>query len=164
MIFIGVLFDTESLTLLVTHELLQEITNLVNSWLHYQTAILKQLQSVIGKLNFVAHCVKPARIFISRLLNWLRKIQNSENAQIVPDEIRKDLVWWRIFLPRFNGVLYDGSGRMEPTRSVCSKRCMFGFLWRVFGRKLFSFEISGFYLETKITYQCFRVPYIDCNS
>ena len=45
---------------------------------------------------------------------------------------------------------YDGSGRMEPTRSVCSKRCMFGFLLRVFGRKLFSFEISGFYLETKL--------------
>ena len=33
MIFIGVLFDTESLTLLVTHERLQEIKNLVNSWL-----------------------------------------------------------------------------------------------------------------------------------
>ena len=31
MIFIGVCFDTESLTLLVTHERLQEITNLVNS-------------------------------------------------------------------------------------------------------------------------------------
>ena len=65
MIFIGVLFDTESLTLLVTHERLQEIKNLVNSWLQYETATLKQLQSLIGKLNFVAHCVKPARIFIS---------------------------------------------------------------------------------------------------
>ena len=27
----------------------------------------------------------------------------------------------------------------------------------------FSFEISGFYLETKITYQCFRAPYSDGN-
>ena len=65
MIYIGVLFDTESLTLLVTHERLHEINTLVNSWLQYATATLKQLQSLIGKLNFVAHCVKPARIFIS---------------------------------------------------------------------------------------------------
>ena len=159
MIFIGVLFDTESLTLLVTHERLQEITKFVNSWLQYQTATLKQLQSLIGKLNFVAHCVKPARIFISRLLLWLLKIQNSENAQIVPDVIRKNLfatVQW---------CFYDGSGRMEPTRSVCSKRCMFDFLWRFFGKNFFfSFEISRCYLETKITYQCFRAPYSDGNS
>ena len=60
MIFIGVLFDTESLTLLVTHERLHEINTLVNSWLQYETATLKQLQSLIAKLNFVAHCVKPA--------------------------------------------------------------------------------------------------------
>ena len=104
MIFIGELFDTESLTLLVFHERLQSINTLVNSWLQYETATLKQLQSPIGKLSFVAHFVKSARIFISRLLNWLQNIQNTENAQIVPDEIRKDLEWWRIFLPRFNGV------------------------------------------------------------
>ena len=104
MIFIGVLFDTESLTLFVTHERLHEINTPVNSWLQYETATLKQLQSLIGKLNFVAHCVKPARIYISRLLNWLRNIQNTENAQIVPYEIRKDLEWLRIFMPRFNGV------------------------------------------------------------
>lgn len=62
MIFIGVLFDSEALTLTVTPERLYEIKLLVNDWLHYDEATLKQLQSLIGKLNFVAHCVKPARI------------------------------------------------------------------------------------------------------
>ena len=142
MIFIGVLFDTENLTLLVTHERLQEIYILVNSWLQYETATLKQLQSLIGKLNFVAHCVKPARIFISRLLNWLRNIQNTENAQIVPDEIRKDLEWWRIFLPRFNGVsMMDLEEWSQPDQFAASDACL-GFLWRVFRRKFFPFQIS----------------------
>ena len=163
MIFVGVLFDTESLTLLVTHERLQEITNSVNSWLQYQTAALKQLQSLIGKLNFVAHCVKPARIFISRLLNWLRKMQNSENAQILPDEIRKDLEWWRIFLPRFNGVsIMDLEEWSQPDQSAASDACLTSC--GGFRKDLFSFESSGFYLETKITYQCFRAPYSDGNS
>ena len=67
MVFIGVLFDTETLILLVTQERLEEIKLLVQNWLKFETATLKQLQSFIGKLNFVAHCVKPSRIFISRL-------------------------------------------------------------------------------------------------
>ncbi|MEW8546093.1 MAG: hypothetical protein AB2693_21440 [Candidatus Thiodiazotropha sp.] len=74
MVFIGVLFDTDTLTLLVTRERLQEIKNLIQSWLSFESVTLKQLQSFIGKLNCVAHCIKPARVFISRLLNWLSQI------------------------------------------------------------------------------------------
>ena len=81
MVFIGVLFDTETLTLLVTQERLEEIKLLVKSWLEFEFATVKQLQSLIGKLIFVAHCVKPSRIFISRLLNWLGIIQNSDKKR-----------------------------------------------------------------------------------
>ena len=74
--FIGV--DTETLTLLVTQERLEEIKLLEQNWLKFESATSKQLQSLIGKLNFVTHCVKPSRIFISRLLNWLREIQSKK--------------------------------------------------------------------------------------
>ena len=65
--FIGV--DTEALTLLVTQERLEEIKLLEQNWLKFESATSKQLQSLIGKLNF---------IFISRLLNWLREIQSKK--------------------------------------------------------------------------------------
>ena len=79
MVLIGVLLDSEALTLSITQERLVENRSLVQDWLEMEEASLKQLQSLIGKLNFVAHCVKPARIFISRLLNWLRQIQKKQN-------------------------------------------------------------------------------------
>ena len=96
MVFICVLFDTEALSLFVTKERLTEIKLLVRNWLSFETATLKQLQSLIDKLNFVAHCVKPSRIFISRLLNWLREIQNSDKEEVIPAELKKDLRWWYI--------------------------------------------------------------------
>jgi hypothetical protein len=34
---------------------------------------LKELQSLLGKLNFVSQCIHPGRIFVNRLLNWLRE-------------------------------------------------------------------------------------------
>ena len=45
MVFIGVMFDTEDLTLSVTAERLQEILELVDSWLQKQSATLQELQS-----------------------------------------------------------------------------------------------------------------------
>lgn len=127
MVFIGVLFDTETLTLLVTQERLQEIKNLVNCWLNFEKATLKQLQSLIGKLNFVAHCVKSARVFISRLLNWLRQIQNSQLAEIVPEDIKRDLEWWYFFLPQFNGIsMMDLEEWSEPDEIVASDACLTG--------------------------------------
>ena len=104
MCFVGVLFNTETLTLKITPKRLNKILSLLRLWLEKDQATLKELQSLLGKLNFVAHCVKPARIFICRLLNWLRKIHSSEGPQIIPLETKKDLLWWHNFLPLYNGV------------------------------------------------------------
>ncbi|XP_033730957.1 uncharacterized protein LOC117320473 [Pecten maximus] len=104
MVFLGVLFDTESLTLEVPPFRLQEITDLVVVWLEKDQATLQQLQSLLGKLMFVASCVRQSRIFISRLLNWLRDNTGSEASLIVPLAVRKDLLWWKEFLSLYNGV------------------------------------------------------------
>jgi hypothetical protein len=59
------------------------------------------LQSLLGKLNFVAQCVKPGRIFISRLLNWLREISD-KGSFCIPLDLKLDLLWWNTFLPLYN--------------------------------------------------------------
>ena len=56
----------------VTQARLKEIRNLMHQSLGRETATLKQLQSLLGKLKFVAACVKPSRMFVSRMLSWLR--------------------------------------------------------------------------------------------
>jgi hypothetical protein len=50
-----------------------EISLLVEAWLTKKKASLRDLQSLLDKLHFIATCVRPGRIFVSRLLNWLRK-------------------------------------------------------------------------------------------
>ena len=81
------------------------------AWLIKRQANLKELQSLVGKLNIVAACVRPGRIFISRLLNWLREIYGKDSHEIeIPEEVRKDLNWWDRFLVAYNGIsimIYD---------------------------------------------------------
>ena len=107
MIFIGILFNTVKMTIEVTPERLQEIKFLLNTWLNKETACLKEVQSLLGKLNFIAACVRPGRIFISRMLKWLRAfhLEESRLKQVqIPNFVKKDVMWWYKFLPIYNGV------------------------------------------------------------
>ena len=55
----------------VTPERLHEIRYLLQSWLDRETASLIEIQYLLGKLNFIAACVRPGRIFIVRMLQLL---------------------------------------------------------------------------------------------
>ncbi len=102
---LGILFDTVTMTLEVTPERLDEIRSLVGSWLRRTSASKKELQSLLGKLNFVSSCVRSSRIFVLRLLNFLREIYKSDDVQhVLPVYLHKDLLWWDTFLPLYNGI------------------------------------------------------------
>ena len=91
MSFLGVLFNTEKMTIEVTTERLEEIKNILLGWLEKETATLKQLQSLVGKLNFIAACLRPGRIFISRLLKWMKELYKAEvRKHSIPKYVKKD--------------------------------------------------------------------------
>ena len=93
MAFIGVLFDSEELTLSVTPERLQEILSLLEVWLLKTMATLQELQSLISKLSFISSCVQASRVFMCRLLSWLHQIHCKKSVQQIPMSVRKDLLW-----------------------------------------------------------------------
>lgn len=100
---LGVWFDTVLKIMAVTPDRIEESLRLLEVWRFRQFATKKQLQSLIGKLQFLAKCVRPGRVFISRLLNQLRSIHETNTFE-VSEDVRGDLRWWYKFLPLFNGV------------------------------------------------------------
>ena len=56
--------------------------------------IVKELQSLLGKLSSVTACGHASRIFLSRLLNALRSFRSNAKSQLVTLEMRHDLAWW----------------------------------------------------------------------
>ena len=153
MVFIGVLFNSISLILSITQERLNEIRILISEWIQKREAMLRELQSLIGKLNFVAHCGKPARIFISRLLNWLRKIGNTDSPKIIPAETKKNMRWWFQFLPKYNGVLMMDLGDWSKPDPLGPHGRMFGRSWCYFCWELFSLRFPRFHLRATAPHQ-----------
>ena len=103
-VYVGILFDSVSMSMFVTAERLNEILLLLSQWRNFSTVNLKQVQSLIGKLQFVAKCVKPGRLFISRILTFLSDFSCPGQVLPIPESVRLDLGWWSKFLREFNGV------------------------------------------------------------
>ena len=80
--WLGFLFDSNKLTISVPQEKLDELPIQSNAWLHKEYATQQQIQSLAGKLNHISLCVRPARRFMSRILEAVCDIQDAPRIEI----------------------------------------------------------------------------------
>ena len=125
---LGVVIDTENMTISVTSERMEEIKNLLNKWENKTVCKKKELQSLIGKLCFVCKCVRQSRVFLNRLLEVLRSVDWAVSTRIkLSTDFFKELKWWSMFMNRFNGVAFIPSPVWtEPDVTIATDSCLDG--------------------------------------
>jgi hypothetical protein len=97
-------------------------------------ASLKELQSLLGKLHFISACVRPGRIFVSRLLNWLRSAfpcNKRRNGNWIfckiPSQLMKSLKWWHFYLQTYNGITMISTNKWpNPDEHISCDACLEG--------------------------------------
>ncbi len=65
---------------------------------------LRQLQSLIGSLNFACKVVIPGRTFLRRLIDLTKGVYKPNHMLRLNVEARLDLSSWKLFLYNFNGT------------------------------------------------------------
>ena len=100
--FVGNL-NTVDMTLGVTQAHKIQTIKELEQWRHRTSTTRRQMESLIGKLQFMSNCVRPGRLFVSWLLNEMRKMRWGVWYH-VSEEARKDIKWWYLFLPKFSGT------------------------------------------------------------
>lgn len=154
--FLGILFDSESLTLSLDQERIEEILDLLKQWLTRKSTKRKELESLIAKLSFAANCVRPGRVFIARLLNFLRGLPRNAEVPIEPD-IKNDMEWWLRFLSQFNGVsMMAIADWFEPDEVVATDACLVG-CGGIAGREYFHSPFSGFIQTQSLSINCLEL-------
>ena len=127
MIHLGVLFDTEAMTMEVTQQRVADTLADAEAWCGKEVATIKEVQSLVGRLQFVCKCVRQGRIFVSRVLNFLR-VLNAGGSPSIPEEVRRDLRWFQFFLQDYNGVsLIPQMERTPSDALLASDACLVGF-------------------------------------
>ena len=96
----GIRVDVDLHQLTIPHEKILEIVDTCRLFLTRSYISKRQLQSLLGKLLYVHHCVHAARIFVNRLLNNLR---GATGRIILNAEIKQDLSWIVQILSKANG-------------------------------------------------------------
>ena len=99
---LGIHVDSESATMSVPVEKLEEIPQACQSFVKLKNFTKKQLQSILGSLLFIHKVVKPARYFLNRLLDTLRTMKQDKAP--MTEAISKDINWFLTFVTSFNGT------------------------------------------------------------
>lgn len=123
---LGVWFDVMLQIIAITPTRMEEILYILQEWKFKGSATKKEMQQLIGKLQFVSKCVRPGRIFISRLLRWMKQMTDWE-VRNLDDETRKDIRFWYEMLPQFSGVSIMWHLELEtPDTVIASDSCLTG--------------------------------------
>jgi len=98
----GIELDTINMVARLSPDKHQKAIQLVESALTKSSLSYEELQALLGFLSFAAKVVVPGRAFLRRLFNGLTVIKSRKQKIIY--SMRQDLLWWKIFLPKWNGV------------------------------------------------------------
>jgi len=125
--FLGIMFDSVTMTMEVTPSRLLEIKDLLSDWLVKRSASKTEIQMLIGKLQFAAKCVPAGRLFISRMIDVLSGLKKQTHRFRITSEFRKDVQWWNRFLLDFNGVsLMLEDDWSSPDGVISTDACLTG--------------------------------------
>ena len=80
----------------------------------------------MGVLSFASACIQQGIAFFSRILNFLREMPEKGKSKI-PDEVRKDISWWKLIAPQYNGVSYIPAEFLsKPDSWISTDACLSG--------------------------------------
>lgn len=104
--FLGIEIDTIEREIRLPVEKLTKCAKEIQNLLQKKKATGKEIQSVIGLLNFACQAVVPGRAFLRRLIDLIRGIRSQLFFVRLNQGVKEDLKTWLTFLQSFNGKCF----------------------------------------------------------
>ncbi len=101
--FLGITLDTVLMEARLPLDKIQKLRSALNNTFKKRTIRLRDLQSLLGLLNFACRVIVPGRAFMQRLYKLTAGVVNPRHHVTLNQEARRDLAAWKLFLDFFNG-------------------------------------------------------------
>ena len=102
--FLGIEIDSVAGCLRLPQVKLQQLRKLTTEWSRRRRCKKKELESLIGVLQFACKVIRPGRSFLRRMIALLSSVRSEFHYIRLTAEFRSDLEWWRTFAKQWNGV------------------------------------------------------------
>ena len=100
--FAGILLDSRDMSASLPEDKIEKFINYIDVILNSRTVTLKQVQSVVGMLNFACTIIEPARAFSRRLIDLTKGLTIPYHHIKVTRQSKEDLKVWKQFLLGYN--------------------------------------------------------------
>jgi len=94
LVFLGVLINTVDMTLSLPDKKLAKFLSLLESFQNKSRATKRQLESLIGSLNWAAQVVQGGRPFLRRMIDVKNTLKAHSDKVILGKDFFADLFWW----------------------------------------------------------------------
>ncbi|XP_069108938.1 uncharacterized protein [Argopecten irradians] len=102
--FLGIELDSVKMEARLPREKLDKIGNLLASFIRKKKVTLRELQSLIGLLNFACSVIAPGRPFLRRLIDLTKGLTKHYHHIRLTSEAKADIKAWQHFIQSYNGV------------------------------------------------------------
>lgn len=116
--FLGFILDSERMEIRISEARKQEIMQELISFLALSHCTKRHLLSLIGKLGFASRVVRAGRTFIRRLIQVASSTKYLHHHVCLSATAKRDIQWWLLFLPRWNGISLMPSPIVDTSESI----------------------------------------------
>lgn len=128
--FLGVELDTIKMIARLSDVRLLEFRRLLEDWEGATHASIEALKSLLGKLCWATHVVRPGRAYLRRLIDFTTAAERKgPGPHFLTLTARQDVRWWRNFIPKWNGIslLYEREWSDAPLIELFMDACEVGY-------------------------------------
>ena len=81
-----------------------KLRSAITDMLKWKKCTLKEVQSIIGSLNFACRAIAPGRAFLRRLIGSIKNLSKPHFRMRITRDMKADLQMWLTFFENNNGV------------------------------------------------------------
>ena len=100
----GIELDSTAMQARLPVDKLERMRELLQKFKNKRHALLRDIQSLVGLLNFACKVIRPGRAFLRRLIDLTTKAHSKHHHIKLNSDARADIDAWLTFLHDFNGV------------------------------------------------------------
>ena len=118
LIFLGIRLNSTNFTASLPVQKVRQYTELMESFLKRKTCTLREMQQVIGSLQFTTSVVRPGRTFIRRMINATIGVSKPYHHVHLTNDIKQDIKLWLTFIQSFNGINFFIPNTPVPSHHI----------------------------------------------
>jgi hypothetical protein len=137
--FMGIILDTSNMQARLPNDKIQRLQEVFDQFKNRRSCSLKELQSLIGTLNFACKVVPPGRPFLQRMIALTRNVKQQHHFVKLNKGFFHDLEMWQKFILNWNGANFFLPSQWQDSDSLILYTDASGTLGfgGIFGRKWF---------------------------